>query len=256
MAAHAQPIHSASLAAALDYASAGIAVLPVWAVRPDGACRCQAGAKCPKPGKHPFNYGWQNSAAVNASSIRRDWPKGAVNLAAHLGKSELVCLDVDPRNSGVSSLAQLEALLGLSLYNASACVVDTGRGDGGQHLYFARSQVTDEHLLSLKRLLGVEYPGLDLLFGNRYTILPPSIHASGGTYRLARGELDPAFLTALPEPLLALTAASEKPVEQSMGTSQPDSGANFFRAVNNAALADLEAWVPSVLPAACKRRDG
>lgn len=68
-------IHSASLAAALEYAAAGIAVLPLWSVRADGSCRCRDGADCPKPAKHPYHPGWQNSASSNPGTVRRDWPK-------------------------------------------------------------------------------------------------------------------------------------------------------------------------------------
>lgn len=250
------PICSPSLQAALDYAAAGIAVLPVWSVRADGTCRCKDGAECLKPGKHPLQRAWEHCASTNPSTLRREWPKGDVNLGANLGKSGLICLDIDPRNGGSDSLARLESWLDLCLSGLSTCVVETGRGDGGQHMYFSRGKVADEHLGKLKRLLAEEHPGIDLLYGNRYTLLPPSRHACGGSYRLAKGDFDLDFLSTLPEPLLGLTEAPVEPLERPDETRQPDAAGSWFRNVNEAALANLSTWVPSVLPAAQQHRDG
>lgn len=188
-----------SLLVALGYGSKGLAVLPVWSVNSDGVCRCKAGAKCDKPGKHPLFREWQTSTSSKADSIRASWPNsGAVNIAAQLGACDtpLLVLDVDPRNGGNESLAALEVRLGERLRDASALVVATG-GDGW-HFYFEQGERNDSEVAELSRWMKCNYPGIDVLAGAHYCILPPSQHASGGSYRLDKGDFDLDWLTGLP----------------------------------------------------------
>lgn len=81
----------------------------------------------------------------------------------------MVVIDVDPRNGGEQSLAELEAKYGALPQTLTHY---SGRCDGGRHLFFRRPP----GLLSSQRLGG----GLDLKTANGYVVLPPSIHPESG----------------------------------------------------------------------------
>jgi hypothetical protein len=100
-------------------------------------------------------------------------PKANVGIATG-AMSGVIVLDVDPRNGGNESLAELEGRHG--------GVPDTLQvltGGDGRHFYFAAPE-------------GVRVPsrkvasGLDLKADGGYVIAPPSSHPSGGTYRWAQ----------------------------------------------------------------------
>jgi hypothetical protein len=79
-------------------------------------------------------------------------------------------LDVDPRNGGDDSLAQLERELG-----PLPATMSVKTGGGGRHFYF-------HHCGGPLRTRHGFRPGLDLSAGG-FVVAPPSIHASGQAYR-------------------------------------------------------------------------
>lgn len=90
------------------------------------------------------------------------------NIGGRVPDSMFV-LDVDPRNGGLESLAELEAKHG-SL--PETLMTLSGRGDGGCHRFYRRPPGR----LSSK-LLG---PGIDLKTASGYVVLAPSIHPDTG----------------------------------------------------------------------------
>jgi P4 family phage/plasmid primase-like protien len=111
------------------------------------------------------------------------------NLGVHLGKSKLLVFDVDKRNGGFETLAALEAERGVL---NPPIVAHTG-GGGVHFFYQARPSP-----VQLPSTLG---PGVDLLYGNRFPVLPPSTHASGIRYKWKK-DRDPvsnAFLLYPPD---------------------------------------------------------
>jgi replicative DNA helicase len=82
------------LAAALAYAQAGEAVLPLWWTDDQAACACPASTACKSPGKHPLTANGFYDATTDEQIVRRwlrKWP--SANLGA---RSEFVSrIDVD-----------------------------------------------------------------------------------------------------------------------------------------------------------------
>lgn len=141
---------------ALKYATHGLAILPIH----------------PKT-KTPLIPEWQNYASNDPAQIRKWWTKWPnANIGIHTGKSGLVVLDVDPRNGGNESLANLITIHGGEFLSKAEVIT----GGGGKHYYYA---VNENETRQLPSSLG---NGLDLLCGKKYVIAPPSIHPSGNVY--------------------------------------------------------------------------
>lgn len=99
----------------------------------------------------------------------------------------LFVIDVDPRHLGDHELAALEAAHGPL---PATLAVESGRGDGGHHLYL---QHPGGSLTSAKLPTG-----LDLKAGGKgYCVMPPSIHpVSGRPYRWVDPAVPPAVAPA------------------------------------------------------------
>jgi len=155
------------LAAALAYAARGWRVLPLHTPQPGGGCSCRDRA-CASPGKHPRTMHGLRDATTDEEAIRRwwrMWPDANVGIATGDG---LAVLDVDPRNDGDASLADLEDRYG----EIRTLIARTG--GGGLHLYLAAPG-------DLRTRPGF-LPGLDLKAAGGYVVAPPSLHASGRRY--------------------------------------------------------------------------
>lgn len=177
--------------AALQYAERGWHVFPVHSVRlVDGKFECSCGRICGRPGKHPRTANGWKDATTSADTIRRWWSDYPdANIGVACGPSRLVVVDVDPRNSGDESLAELEVAHG-----ALPKTLTTLTGGGGQH-YFYDVSGFDGKIGGKLLAQGVELKG-----GGEYVLAPPSIHASGRTYSFDLGQGDkpefpPSWLT-------------------------------------------------------------
>ncbi len=168
---------------ALQYAAIGWAVLPI-----------RAGSKVPHLDE------WQHRASADLSTIREwwsRWPRAGIGV--HCGLSDVVVVDVDPRNGGRDTFARLEAERG-PLWDHDPAIARTG--GGGWHYVFAAPEG-----VRLPAKLG---PGVDLLSGPRYFIVEPSVHpATGKPYRWENGA-NPLNMRELPPlPEAWWTAAAE-----------------------------------------------
>jgi predicted P-loop ATPase len=142
------------LLAALGYAKRGLAVLP-----------CRSRDKQPAT-RHGFK-----DATTDRGALVRTWtanPEANVGIATG-GVSGIVVLDIDPRNGGDESLAELERVHGPLPETA---IVATG--GGGRHFYFIASGAVQSGDLA---------PGVEIKGDGRYVIAPPSVHPSGKPYR-------------------------------------------------------------------------
>jgi len=95
---------------ALAYARNGWKVIPLH-------CPTGTGCSCGKPrqdpplckiGKHPRVSQWQTAASYDVSQVEAwwtQWPDANIGLTLE----HLLVLDVDPRNGGLESLAELQA---------------------------------------------------------------------------------------------------------------------------------------------------
>ena len=171
---------------ALRYASLGYYVFPVR----EGT-------------KRPYIEEWQNRASKEPAQIREWWrqhPKAGI--AVHCGRSGLAAVDVDPRNGGDETVKRLEHDL-CPLWDMDCAIAQTG--GGGVHYVFRMPEGA-----RLPAKLG---PGVDLLHGNHYFIVEPSVHPSGRRYEW---EISPFELTELD----VLPSAWSAPVD--MGASTVD----------------------------------
>lgn len=166
------------LKAALDYASAGWLVLPIWWMASSDSCACHGRSKECKPGKHPCCPGGVDGATREERIIRKWWKRHPLaNVAIATGfRSGVWALDIDPRNGGDSSLAQLVAE-----HDELVETVIQETGGGGFHqLFIAERPVRCGEL-------DKRYPGLDVKGDGGYVLVDPSTHPSGSSYRWRRG---------------------------------------------------------------------
>ncbi len=155
--------------AALEYAAAGLPVLPL-------------------AGKVPRNRNGLTSASTDVLVVGewwRRWPDANVGIVTGAA-SGYVVLDVDGP-AGLRSLAELERRRG-KLRTAQVLT-----GSGGWHYWFL---FPDE---SVRNSAGVLGEGLDVRGEGGYVVAPPSVHESGNVYKWTR-ELEHAV--AWPEWLL------------------------------------------------------
>lgn len=189
------PVSAPLRAAARSYAEFGLRVLPLHAVAA-GVCTCLRRG-CPSAGKHPRTSRGVHNAAFDLVTIEdwwSRWPAANVGIATGtpLDHDRLLVLDIDPRNAGDATLQRLEWELGLLPRTAQ---VATG-GDGAH--FYVRVPLG----VRPRATLG---PGVDVKFVGGYVVAPPSIHASGGAYRWAKGR-SPWETTPAPLPTTWLTA--------------------------------------------------
>jgi hypothetical protein len=159
------------------YAGLGLRVFPcARLVRNDDAgrlqCSCPRGAECENPGKHPRESGWREAEP----ELTRWWGLGGLwNIGIVTGApSNIVVLDIDPRNAGDETLRQLE--------NRYGDLPGTWRfltGGGGEHIVF---QHPGGYVKSRPGALG---RGLDVKADGGLIIAPPSLHMSGRRYAIS-----------------------------------------------------------------------
>jgi hypothetical protein len=141
------PLPTTSLAeAALSYAEMG------WSI-----FRLAPRSKSPIKGSHSFKDATSDVAVVE------QWWQETPNANIGLATGAITVLDVDPRNGGHLTLADLEAKHGPLPYT-----VESQTGNYGRHLFF---QCPDMPIRTGTNALG---PGLDIKGDGGYVVLPPS----------------------------------------------------------------------------------
>lgn len=181
----------------IGLAKIGVPTFLVHGIDEFGDCGCGKLA-CKRPGKHPVAAGADRGATLDLGQIRKETASGDLNLGLHCGLANVVVLDVDPRNGGRETFARLQAEYGLE----TAVVAETG--GGGQHYYF-RAEPGATYPASLG-------PGVDVLSGNKYPVIAPSRHKSGGQYSWREGcHLigNDFLLTRLPKSLISSVRAAQ-----------------------------------------------
>jgi hypothetical protein len=125
------------------------------------------------------------------------WPDANVGVVTGW-VSALVVVDVDPRHGGDATLGALEAK-----HQPLPPTVTGLTGGGGRHLYFAHPT----HLVPSRPLAA----GIDLKAEGGLVVVPPSRHASGGTYQWQAGHgPDQLVPAALPHWLDHLAVTPDK----------------------------------------------
>jgi Bifunctional DNA primase/polymerase, N-terminal len=215
--------------AALAYAAAGYQVFPLRGKQPFGNCpACEP--RSPRYRPHQTHECWHElchglyAASSDPARVGRWWARWPqANIGARVPASLLV-VDVDPRHGGQGWLAELEREHG-PLPPTRVSV--SGRGDGGQHLWFLHPGSR----LSAARLGA----GVDLKTHRGYVLLPPSRHpATGQPYRWAEPTLEPAALPAGWRRLLSVTPPLAAPAARRPSPPAPARGRRAAEAFNQA----------------------
>jgi uncharacterized protein len=185
--------------AAIEAAGRAWSVVPLHGVS-FGRCTCRD-PDCPAPGKHP-RIPWEHlmHERATATEVKRWWQRWPqANLGLVTGElSGLVILDVDPRNGGTASLVAFE-----EAYGALPPTVESETGGGGRHLYFRHpNRWIQSHPLA---------PGLDVKADGGLVVAPPSVHASGRTYRWTLGRAPEDLPLASLPPWLVLATEHFRP---------------------------------------------
>ena len=175
---------------ALRYRARGLKIVPMHTIR-DGECTCSKGKTCERPGKHPITEHGVNDATTSRTQIEKWWtgyPNANIGIATGT-HSDLLVLDIDPRNEGSKTLTSLERELVPLPTTVTALT-----GGGGRHLVFKHPPFPVRKDTGGK----VFGPGVDVLSDGCIMVAPPSRHASGRRYRWEEGrsfrDLEPAPL--------------------------------------------------------------
>jgi hypothetical protein len=196
---------NALLEAALSYERQGFSVVPLHTPT-EGGCSCKKRADCPNPGKHA-RVKWLplQERRATESDIRRWWARWPdANVGIVTGEvSDIVVLDVDGEQGRAAIHGKHMPL---------TVTVLTGR-EGGEHRWFKHPGFECRNAAE-SWPDGNDYPHLDFRGDAGIIVCPPSLHASGKTYRFADGlELGEVDREPCPSWLLTmLTANHSKPV--------------------------------------------
>lgn len=187
-----------------QYAKIGFEVIPVYSVK-DGACECSKKNRCKSPGKHPRTLHGFTDSSSSTDQIDRWWQKHPnANVGVATGnKSGIVVLDIDPKNGGFESLAELQATHGEL---PKTYTVKTG--GGGAHYYFQYPE-GETHI---KGSAGTISDGLDIRADGGFVVAPPSDHVSGGKYS---SEDFNANIEVMPDWFLSLIIDRKVPAKHS-----------------------------------------
>lgn len=180
------PMTNRMLRAALEYASQGVAVLPL-------------------DGKAPMGHLVPNGLhdATTDPDIIKSWfdrePEANIGTVPPNGWA---ILDVDPREGGKATILNL-----VNGHRLGSLVARTGRGDGGQHIWLREAP---------DRLPGKLGKGVDVKkAGKGYVVAPPSIHPDTGKPYTWKGSFDLNQVRAWPKWL----QVQEKAPARDQGTS-------------------------------------
>lgn len=194
------------LTTALRYTALGWHVVPLHHVI-DDVCSCRKGMDCPSPGKHPRTAHGVKDASADPEQVRKwwqRWPNANIGIACGAA-SQLIVVDVDPRNGG--SLAAIEAR-----YGTLPPTVQSETGGGGLHILFRAD--------SGKSCDPPGVAGVNILADGKMFVAPPSLHHSGRRYCWVEGR-GPNDIPITPAPAWLIALCTEPPVS----SAPPNSGA-------------------------------
>lgn len=147
-----------------SYIEAGIEVLPLHTIK-NGACTCRHA--CSSPAKHPITEHGKDDASADPTTVGQwivRYP--GCNWGAR-PPLDCIVVDVDPRNGGGQSMLDLQNKHGQLPPTRTART-----GSGGLHIWFSYRGPARGKLAK----------GIDIKTNSGYVVMPPSLHASGGTY--------------------------------------------------------------------------
>lgn len=161
---------------ALDFAEAGFKTIRLHPILETGDCGC-GWAQCKNAGKHPAAKNWSKIPLATVDNVEALFDTGVIKHGMGVVlDSEVVIVDVDSKNDGLSGLKQLEADLGEPLESCCTFIVDSGSGNGSRHYWFKKDPD-----IKIKKTTK-EYKGIDFLSAGCFVVMPNSLHKSGSCY--------------------------------------------------------------------------
>lgn len=131
--------------------------------------------------KRPWLSGWSENASSDPNVIRDWWmarPDSIVGLCCGLSNLIVVDIDIhDESKNGYESLHHLLVGLGRDEEWFDSLTIVSRSGGGGKHYIFRAPDGID----LTKRKIAWK-PGIDILIGGSFVVLPPSQHPSGTNY--------------------------------------------------------------------------
>ncbi|MGI8800623.1 MAG: AAA family ATPase [Solirubrobacteraceae bacterium] len=191
--------YSEAFKTALEVASHGLRVFPVYSVGPGGRCTCSE-ADCEHPGKHPKTSHGFKDASVDEEQLHR-WNKQCpdANWAVVCGDSFSV-VDIDPKHGAdPSELIDEHDLTGRPTVWTGEAQTGPLEGVRGGHVYCQNGVPTGKTATR----------GVEIKAVGGYVMLPGSRHASGVAYEWA-SELRPWTTSLLPVPAVLVPNAKTK----------------------------------------------
>jgi hypothetical protein len=201
LAAHQDELHAASATLDLQEA-AGLYALHGWPVLPlcPGTCPGHPQHfRCEHPGKMARIREWQHKASTDPYTVARWWDRWPdSNIGVVTGRrSGVMALDIDPRHDGMTTVGYVMLDADPGTVRAedlpdqaprplpmTAAVVT---GTDGYHVYMRWAEGITNSNKGLRRYArDPRQPGVDVRGEVGYLVAPPSIHASGQTYRWLR----------------------------------------------------------------------
>lgn len=167
-----------------DFREAGFRIFGLYGFH-QGQCECGNPA-CKAAGKHPIASNWQHTP---------DWSDEQFETAIQMGQfatgygvlcKGLLVIDVDARNGGIESYAQL--IKDVPEVASAGLIVETGSGGGSKHLYFALD-VAEALVQHHNKYKGIDFKSSGFVVG------PGSCHKSGAKYNVLIGspyDIEPA----------------------------------------------------------------
>lgn len=198
-------------------------------------CAC-GNPHCLAAGKHPSSSGWQHSPVWDDETLQdlKTYKLLEHGYGVLLPSRNLLVIDVDARNGGVTSFTKL--CEDFPEVSGAGMVVETGSGGGSKHLYFYLPSK-----MALSQSIP-EYPGIDFK-STGFVIGPDSLHVSGNRYKCVVG--GPEEIDAVPQILLEKLKKPERSRVDYKGghiDANRDEIACMLSYISNDDL-DYETWV-------------
>lgn len=158
---------------------------------------------CTSPGKHPVGSaaprGHRDATSIR-SKVKKWWRTyPEANIGIRCGReTDLLVLDVDPRNGGDKALADL-----IAAHEPLPKTPRVHTGGGGYHILFRHAEGMPNKLAG-----GIDVKGSG---AGGYVVAAPSLHVSGLRYRWAKGQsIFDLTLAPLPDWLISYTRTQER----------------------------------------------
>ncbi len=210
----------------------GWAVVPLHSVRPDGRYTCEPhrdGKECRARGKHPRVSDWPDMATTDPEQIAAwaaRYPGANLGIATGTA-SGMIALDVDPKNGGPDSLAEL-----IANHGSMPATTRQITGSGGEHWYFKAPPG-----MAVTNSAGKLGRGLDVRGDGGLVVVAPS-RSDKGPYRWVPGcapwETPPAECPPWLVARLGRAPAPKGPVPDGARGSFPPASAEVLAAAREA----------------------